>query len=227
VLKLHGFSASNYYNVVKLALLEKGLEFEEVLVYAGAGPKYRPDYLEMSPLGKVPCLETQHGFISESRCILAYIDASHPAHGPALFPGDAFERAKHDELYQVLELYLELAARRLLPSVLGRAPVHDVVKRDVKTVVDKGLAAVLQLARFAPFMSGATLRAVDLAAAMHFPVVSMVMKAVYGEDPLVAAPIAEFMAAMEQRPFVQQMRREAAADFAPFRAHLATLYARP
>ncbi|MEC7413608.1 MAG: glutathione S-transferase family protein, partial [Pseudomonadota bacterium] len=28
MLKLHGFSASNYYNVPKLALLEKGVEFE-------------------------------------------------------------------------------------------------------------------------------------------------------------------------------------------------------
>jgi glutathione S-transferase len=225
VLKLHGFAASNYYNVAKLALLEKGLEFEEILVYAGAGPRYRADYLEMSPLGKVPCLETEHGFISESRCILAYLDARHPGDGPALFPRDAFERAKHDELYQVLELYLELTARRLLPSVLGRAKVHDVVKREVRDVVDKGLAAVLKLARFAPFLTGTSMRAVDLAAAMHFPVVSVIMKGIYGDDPLAATPVAEFMRTMEQRPFVQQMRREAAADFPAFRAHLANLYA--
>ncbi|MEO8837742.1 MAG: glutathione S-transferase N-terminal domain-containing protein, partial [Herbaspirillum sp.] len=30
MLKLHGFSASNYYNKVKLGLLEKGIPFEEV-----------------------------------------------------------------------------------------------------------------------------------------------------------------------------------------------------
>jgi len=36
-LRLHGFSASNYYNVAKLALLEKQLDFEEVEVYTGAG----------------------------------------------------------------------------------------------------------------------------------------------------------------------------------------------
>ena len=39
MIKLHGFSASNYYNVPKLALLEKGVEFEEVLSYTGVGPK--------------------------------------------------------------------------------------------------------------------------------------------------------------------------------------------
>ena len=31
MLKLAGFAASNYYNVVKLALLEKGVPFEEQL----------------------------------------------------------------------------------------------------------------------------------------------------------------------------------------------------
>ena len=51
MIRLHGFSASNYYNVPKLALLEKGIEFEEVLSYSGAGPKYKPEYLDKSPLG--------------------------------------------------------------------------------------------------------------------------------------------------------------------------------
>ncbi len=67
MLRLHGFSSSNYYNAVKLALLEKGLEFDEVLTYTGADEHHQPEYLEKSPLGKVPCLETDDGFISESR----------------------------------------------------------------------------------------------------------------------------------------------------------------
>ena len=37
--KLYGFAISNYYNMVKLALLEKGLPFEEVLFYAGQSPE--------------------------------------------------------------------------------------------------------------------------------------------------------------------------------------------
>ena len=78
MIRLHGFSASNYYNVPKLALLEKGIEFEEVLSYSGAGPKYKPEYLDKSPLGKVPALETPDGFISESRSILEYIERAYP-----------------------------------------------------------------------------------------------------------------------------------------------------
>ena len=106
MLKLHGFSASNYYNVPKLAFLEKGVEFEEVLSYTGVGPKYRPEYLDKSPLGKVPALETPEGFISESRAILVYIEAAYPQ--TPLLPSSAFGQAKVQELSQFIELYLSL-----------------------------------------------------------------------------------------------------------------------
>ena len=123
MLKLHGFSASNYYNVAKLALLEKGVPFEEVTVYTGAGPGYRPDYLAASPLGKVPCLETEEGFLTESRCILDYIERTVP--GPALYPSTPFAQAKLLELTQVIDLYLELPARRLLPNLFSRKPAPE------------------------------------------------------------------------------------------------------
>lgn len=58
MLKLHGFAVSNYYNMVKLALLEKGLPFEEVLFV----PNQTQQALAISPRGKVPVLETEHGF---------------------------------------------------------------------------------------------------------------------------------------------------------------------
>ena len=54
MLKLYGFPVSNYFNMVKIALLEKQIEFEEVLVY----PNQEHDYLSKSPMGKVPCIET-------------------------------------------------------------------------------------------------------------------------------------------------------------------------
>ena len=224
MLKLHGFSASNYHNMAKLALLEKGLEFEEVITYVGAGPKYRPDFLDMSPLGKVPCLETEHGFISESRCIVQYLEAIAPGQGIELLPGDPFERAKHDELYQVLELYLELTARRLLPALLLGATAHDSLKREVQFVVTRGTAALLRLGRFSPFLTGATPRAVDFAAAVHLPVVSLVMSKIVGTDPIAVEPIEAFRREMERRPHMQRVRLDAEQSFPLFRAHLRERY---
>ena len=69
MMKLHGFSSSNYYNVPKLAFLEKGVKFEEIQSYTGVSHDYKPEYLDKSPLGKVPALETPEGCISESRAI--------------------------------------------------------------------------------------------------------------------------------------------------------------
>ena len=68
MLKLTGFSASNYYNKVKLALLEKGLPFEEQLAWIGETD------LAASPLGKVPYLVTEEGPISESTVIVEYLE---------------------------------------------------------------------------------------------------------------------------------------------------------
>ena len=59
MLTLCGTPISNYYNKVKLALLEKGVEFEEKLVWTDRSPAL----LEKSPLGKIPYCETEHGVL--------------------------------------------------------------------------------------------------------------------------------------------------------------------
>ena len=83
MLKLHGAALSNYYNMVKTALLEEGIEFEEVLT----PPSQDPAYLAKSPLGKIPCLETEHGFLTETNAILEYLEETTP--NPTLLPSGA------------------------------------------------------------------------------------------------------------------------------------------
>ncbi len=73
--KLYGFAVSNYYNMVKLALLEKGLPFEEVTFY----PAQTPESLAISPRGKVPVLGVDAGYINETAIILEYLEQSQRA----------------------------------------------------------------------------------------------------------------------------------------------------
>ena len=82
MLKLHGIRMSNYYSVTKTCLLEKGAEFEEVK----SPPSQDEEYLAKSPMGKVPALETDSGFISETLAIAGYLEATQP--GPALISED-------------------------------------------------------------------------------------------------------------------------------------------
>ena len=66
MIKLYGFTVSNYFNMVKMALLEKGIEFD----FVDTMPSQENDYLAKSPMGKVPCIETEHGFLSETSVIM-------------------------------------------------------------------------------------------------------------------------------------------------------------
>ena len=105
MLTLCGFSASNYYNKVKLALLEKDLPFTEELAWVGETDR------SASPLGKVPYLRTPQGPLCESAVMADYIEAAHPEH--PLIPADPYQAAKVRELITFLELHLELVARNL------------------------------------------------------------------------------------------------------------------
>ena len=107
MIKLCGFSVSNYHNKVKLALLEKGIEFDEELVWTDR----TPELLRNSALGKIPYIVTDKGSVCESQVILEYLESKYPSH--RLLPPDPYLAAKNRELITFLELHLELVAREL------------------------------------------------------------------------------------------------------------------
>lgn len=223
MLKLHGFSASNYYNVPKLALLEKGIPFDEVLTFTGVGPRYNPDYLAKSPLGKVPALETEDGFISESRAILEYIERAYPE--PSLLPAAPFDVAKVQELSQFIELYFELVARRLIPNLLLRTEPDPTVLKEVEKGLDKAAAALPTLSAFEQFAYGDRFTVADIAAILNLPIVRNVGKVFLGRDPLSNVPgLDAYCERMEQRPHVQTVRADADNNRPAFMAHLKALY---
>ncbi len=155
MLKLHGAPLSNYYNMVKTALLEEGVEFEEVLT----PPSQDPEYLAKSPMGKIPCLETDGRFLSETNAILEYIEET--TQEPKLLPADPLERAKVRELAQSLELYIELVARRGYAALRGR-PVADDIKESIRADLKRGAAAIGRLVKFSPWIAGSEFSQADL-----------------------------------------------------------------
>ncbi|MFK5098300.1 glutathione S-transferase family protein, partial [Klebsiella pneumoniae] len=87
------------------ALHEKGIPFEIVTAY----PDNSPEFLAKAKNNKVPCLETEHGYISETSAILEYLEDTQS--GPALLPADSYARAQVRTLMREIELYIELPAR--------------------------------------------------------------------------------------------------------------------
>lgn len=202
MLKLCGFAASNYYNKVKLGLLEKGIVFEEELVWADRSPAL----LEKSPLGKIPYLETEHGVLSESAVIVDYIEATHP--DKPLIPANPFAAAKVRELVTYLELHLELVTRELYPQAFFGGTVSDETKDRVKALLTRHIKGFAKLVRFEPFIAGAEFTLADCAAIVHLPLVSLATKRIYGEDMLAELPVRTYLAEMEQRPTLQQVNAD-------------------
>ena len=110
MLVLCGHPISNYYNKVKMALLEKDVPFEEERVGIVGVGAHGEDAVRDSPLGKIPFIRTTHGPLCESQAILEYIEATHPE--PPLLPKDSYAAAKVRELIAFIDLHVELVARR-------------------------------------------------------------------------------------------------------------------
>jgi glutathione S-transferase len=217
MLRLHGFASSNYYNVVKLVLMEKGLEFEEVTSYPPADRAYK----SKNPTGKYPCLETQDGcFLGESKVILNYLEEAYP--GVPLLPADPLGRARVRELMEIVDLYLELPARRLYPEALFDGKVGGEVKDTVRTELNRGVAGLEDRARFEPYIAGPELSLADFSAAVHLPLISITTRAIYGEDLLDTLPAVrrhrELMGERESLQRVKADRRDDVPKFAQHRA---------
>ena len=204
MLTLCGFAASNYYNKVKIALLEKGVAFEEELAWVGETDR------NASPLGKVPYLVTEHGAISESTVLLEYIEDQFPA--TPLMPADAFQKAKVRELLRYIELHLELVARNLYPEAFFGGKVSDAAKEKIRPQLEKNIAAFGQLAKFSPYIAGSDFTLADCAAAVHLPLVSSATRIIYGQDLLADLPAKDYLKRLGERPSVQQVNADRKAN---------------
>lgn len=204
MLTLCGFAASNYYNKVKIALLEKGLPFQEELVWVGETD------LAASPLGKVPYLKTDDGALSESTVILEYLEARYPQH--PLLPSDPFAAAKVRELLRYLELHLELVARNLYPEAFFGGKISDGAKEKTGQQLEKSASALAKLVRFSPFIGGDTFTLADAAAAVHLPLVSSASKIVCGKDCLADMPVRDYLKRLGERPSVQKVNADRKAN---------------
>ena len=200
MLTLCGFAASNYYNKVKLALLEKSVPFEEELAWVGETDR------AASPLGKVPYLTTDEGTLCESTVMLEYIEAKYPQQ--PLLPADPFAAAKVRELLRYLELHLELVARNLYPEAFFGGKVSDTAKEKTLAQLEKNIAAFATLARFSPFVAGDRFTLADCAAAVHLPLVSSATKIIYGRDFLADTPARDYLKKLGERPSVQKVNED-------------------
>ena len=200
MITLCGIAISNYYNKVKLALLEKGIPFEEERVNTGSKDEA---VLSCSPLGKVPFIRTPHGPLCESEAIMGYLEAIQPQ--PPLLPADPYAAAKVRELSIFVDLHLELVARELYAQAFFGGTVSEETKASVRKRLGRSIPAFKRLAKFAPYVAGDTFTQADCAAWPHLPLVGMATRLALGEDLLLAQGVdwKAYAAFIGQRPHAQ------------------------
>jgi glutathione S-transferase len=205
MMKLCGFPISNYYNKVRIAMLEKGVPFE---IDPACRPSQEESFLSRSPMGKVPFLELDGGAqLTESQVICEYLEDAYPQ--KPLYPRDAIERAKVRELITIMELHMELVVRRLYGQVFFGKPVDEALKEAVQKDLMKGVRAFRMRARFDPYVAGAEVTLADCAAFVHLTLVSLATKLAYGQDMLESMPqVKPYLSMIGERPAFKQVNDE-------------------
>ena len=211
MITLHGFAISNYYNKVKLALLEKGIPFEESHQLTGSTDD---TVLNASPLAKVPFIRTPQGTLCESQVICDWLEAAYPQ--VPLVPADAFAAAKVRELVTYVDLHLELVARELYGQAFFGGQVDQATQDRVKAKLIKNIAAFQRLAKFSPYLAGDSFTLADCAAWVSLPLVAQATKAIYGEDLLSAGGVnwKPYAAMVGERPTAKKVSDDRKAALA-------------
>jgi len=92
MIKLYTFPPSTNSRKVRIALLEKGLEFERINVDLTKREQKNPDYLKIHPFGQVPALDDEGFVVYDSTVINEYLEDEYPY--PPLMPSDSEGRAR-------------------------------------------------------------------------------------------------------------------------------------
>ncbi len=202
MITLCGFAMSNYYNKVKLVLLEKGIPFNEETVMTKSTDEA---VLAASPLAKIPFIRTEQGTLCESQVIVDYLDTLTSTQ--PLTPADPWAAAKVRELVTFIDLHLELVARELYAQAFFGGKVDEAIQARVRKQLVKHIAGFKRLAKFSPYVAGDTFTQADCAAYVNLPLVGMASKAVYGEDLLAAGGVdwKAYVKLIGERPSAQRV----------------------
>jgi glutathione S-transferase len=92
MIKLYTFPPSTNSRKVRIALIEKGLEFERINIDLTKREQKDPDYLKIHPFGQIPALDDEGFVVYDSTIINEYLEDEYPY--PSLMPSDSEGRAR-------------------------------------------------------------------------------------------------------------------------------------
>jgi len=195
---LHHFWLSPFSRKVRIALREKGLEFE---LHAEKYWERRSEFLRLNPAGEVPVLQEPHGLVlADSQAIVEYLDEVYTER--PLIPGDAAERAEvrrlvvwfDQKFYREVTWYL--IREKLLKRFMRMGEPDSELIRAGKRNLQSHLDYVGWLAERRNWLAGEHFSAADIAAAAQLSCLDYL-----GDVPWDGAPRAkDWYARVKSRP---------------------------
>ncbi len=167
---LFGPDYSVYVRIVKIALIEKGVAFEQTTFDVFDGGDWPEDWLERQPFGLVPAFEHDGFRLYEARAITRYIDEGFL--GPPLQPGSARDRARMEQIISILDgqgfgpMVREIYVQRKERASMGEC--DEAVVAAAVPKAERCLAALDDLVEDKPFLAGRNFSLADAQAAPMF-----------------------------------------------------------
>lgn len=209
---LHGASASPFVRKVRVALAEKGLDYQldPVLPFAVSD-----EYKKMSPLGKIPCYTPRDGvYIPDSSVIIAYLERTEPK--IPLYPDNPedFARALFLEEYGdsalVQALSVPFFQRIVGPMFLGQKTDEAAIRTALEVQAPPLLKWLDEQIGDRPFLVGGRLTIADIAITSPF------VNFMHGGEKIDVAKypnLARYLENMLARPSFSQLIEEERALF--------------
>ena len=99
----------------RIALLEKGLQWETTWLDLPSGEHKKPEYLAINPVGKVPALIDDGIVVHDSTIINEYLEDKFPQ--PPLLPRDPAMRARARSFEDDADAYLAPSLFKILMNL--------------------------------------------------------------------------------------------------------------
>jgi glutathione S-transferase len=185
---VYGPAYSTYARTARLALEEKGVDYDLVEVDLLAGAAKAPEHLARHPFGKAPAFEHDGFELYETDAIMRYVNAAFP--GKDLEPADAKGRARMAQAISVIGSYAypcmigQIFIQRAVMPMMGNSPDEAAITAALPQA-QTCVAALEKLLDGNAYLAGDRLSLADL---LLIPVYDYLSRTPEGETLLAAAP---------------------------------------
>lgn len=167
MIRLHCSLLSTFSRRVRMALIEKSIEHELVVIDMASGAHKMPEYLALNPYGRVPTIENDGFVLYESTAILGYLESLKPE--PSLFTTSTRGNALVDMHMKLCDLeFTRYAAAILFPKRFLPKERWDLAAFDqARGPMEKHLAIVASQLGDREYLVGDQFTAADLVYTPH------------------------------------------------------------